>query len=137
MKGIYQRHMEREARRSFYRTSNLYERTLRTLDALAHTTGGTDANLNGDRRLKINLQTNQVYAVRCQDNRDYYRTVMVKRSELTNQLTPLISNAVYGSIPDGIPEIAPEQVSSFLNQQNRVQFLAFPHDPTRRAGERS
>ena len=75
--------------------------------------------------------------MRCQDNRDYYRTVMVKRSELTNQLTPLISNAVYGSIPDGIPEIAPEQVSSFLNQQNRVQFLAFPHDPTRRAGERS
>ena len=51
---------------------------------------------------KERLRVGEVYAVRCPDSTHYYRTVMLKRNDLSGKFQVFISNPVYGDTPPGM-----------------------------------
>ena len=59
----------------------------------------------------LQSQIGQVYFHRCPDNPNYYKTILIKHNPFTNALQPLMSNAIYGEPPDGMPEISPLMLS--------------------------
>jgi len=60
--------------------------------------------------LTARLKPNEVYAVRCNDNNDYWKSVMLKRNELSGKFQIFISNPVYGDPPPGMEEVSSEQM---------------------------
>ncbi len=95
------------------------------------------SNVNGDgksyrqdsRPMERQLKENEVYGFYTPDSDQFYRTVMLKKIGIDGVLKPLISNPVYGDIPDGIPRINPEQVYQYMrmhNMRNMNGINAFP-----------
>ena len=80
----------------------------------------------GSQKLDFKLREGEVYAFYCPDNQRYYRTVYLKRLGIDQVLKPMISNPVYGDIPDTIPEINPEQTYQNLRMHNMSSLNAFP-----------
>ena len=95
------------------------------------------SDVNGDgkslrqdsRELERKLQENEVYGFYTPDSERYYRTVMLKKVGIDGVLRPLISNPVYGDIPDGMPRIKPEQIYKYMRMHNMSKMNninAFP-----------
>ncbi|WP_353291976.1 hypothetical protein [Synechococcus sp. M16CYN] len=59
-----------------------------------------------------------MYAVRAQDDKRFYRTVMIKKNQLNGGFQTLVSNPVMGTIPDGIQEVPQEQVFKQMRDMN-------------------
>ena len=77
----------------------------------------------------------EVYAFRCRDNEDYFRTLLVRFNQLTGDTTPIFSEtAIYGTIPDHIQEISIEQAIKEMRPKNMVNLNAFPFNPTKHRG---
>ena len=83
------------------------------------------------RKLNKNIKVGEVVAVRCPDNPEsYFRTVLLKKLPFSPGHQALISNAIYGDIPDGIDEVSQEQVFRRireLNASTTTSLDAFPH----------
>ena len=60
--------------------------------------------------LVATVRVGTVYAVRCPDNGDWYRTVLIRKNEYSNSYQALITNAVYGTTPFGMEEVSQENV---------------------------
>ena len=89
----------------------------RVLQQLMEAGGNGTQYRQGDQALQRPTKEGQVYAVLCPDNERYYRTVFLRRNYL-GQLTPAISNAVYGEVPFGIEVVPAESITKHLRQTN-------------------
>ena len=105
---------------------------LQTLAWLCEVNGDGKSYHQDTRDFNFNLKEGEVYAVVTPDNPNYYRTVLLKKVGINQILKPLISNPVYGSIPDHIREVSPEQVfrHTRLSTTNMQNLNAFPFTPT-------
>ena len=77
-----------------------------------------------------NIKVGEVVAVRCPDNNRYYRTILLKKLPHSSGHQALISNAVYGDIPFGMPEVKQEHVFRRIRELNASTtntLDAFPH----------
>ena len=105
---------------------SVYEATLKRL------VGATGRYEHDTRERNRNIKPNQVYAVRCLDKEGYFRSVMLKKNELMGGYTILISNAVYGEIPEGIGEVSQGWILKNSREMNaRItsrDFKAFPYN---------
>jgi len=63
------------------------------------------------------LKENDIVAVLADDNPNYYFTVRLGRN-YTGQLVPQWSNAIYGSVPDGIPVVPHTAVRKYQRMGN-------------------
>jgi hypothetical protein len=99
----------------------------RTLDQIVQATGDGKPQRDDPRALNIKMKPNQVYAVIAQDDDRYYRTVTIKQNDFTNGFSLLVSNPVFGSVPDGLQVIAQHSVFKQMREMNAFQSLdAFP-----------
>ena len=64
-------------------------------------------------------QIGKYYYVRCGDNPNYFKTVQIVRNIFTGNLQSRMSNPLYGSVPDGIPEM-PKQMRMRLQSCNNA-----------------
>jgi hypothetical protein len=103
---------------------------VRTLSRLVEATGDGKRYRQDTRALNPIIKPNEVYAVRCGDNKSYFRSVMLKKNALTGGYITLISNAVYGDIPNGLQEVSQEQIFKKARDMNAAltikDFQAFP-----------
>ena len=53
-------------------------------------------------------------------DKNYYKTIFVKRNPFSNELMPLVSNQIFGVPPDGMEPISP----LLLNRLMRVPNLS-------------
>lgn len=122
------RFQQRQALRSYHQSISLYEQTLKRL---VDATGDGRSYRQGEQDLVFRLNPNQVYAVRCPDRDDYYRTVMIKTNPLSGGFQTLISNPVYGLTPPGIQEINQIQLFKQIREMNSTftiaNIKAFPY----------
>lgn len=70
-----------------------------------------------------NSSIGKTYYTLCPDNKDYYRTVYIRHNPFTNALQPMISNAVYGVVPDGMDEIPPLMLNRLMKLQMTSAFF--------------
>ena len=127
MKGAHHRYLERSAKKSFHKSISLYEQTLnRMVDAI-----GDGRNYRQDERTLVRrLKPNEVYAVLCQDDSRYWRSVLIKANPMTGGFRFLITNPVYGDPPPQMDVVPQEQVFKQMREMNagNLQSLnAFPH----------
>ena len=64
------------------------------------------------------VRVGTVYSVRCRDNEDWYRTVLIRKNEYSNSYQALITNAVYGTPPFGMEEVSQESVFKRIRELN-------------------
>ena len=95
------------------------------LKQLVNASGDGKSHRQGSQKLDFKLREGEVYAFYCPDNQRYYRTVYLKRLGIDQVLKPMISNPVYGDIPETIPEINPEQIYQNLRMHNMTSLNAF------------
>lgn len=128
MKGARKRFQQRRFSDSCFTVMDLYEQAL---SSLVGATGDGQSYGREHQDLIIRLQPNQVAAVKCADSENYYRTVMIKVNPLTNGYRTLVSNPVYGEVPDGLMEITAENLLKQMRDMNSVlsysDFEAFPY----------
>ena len=103
-----------------------------TLQNLVEVSGDGKSYRDDPRPLAIRLKANEVYAVRCQDDDRYWKSVMLKKNDLSGKFQVFISNAIYGDPGPGIQEISQEQVFKQMRQMNAgmvtgTDLKAFPH----------
>lgn len=133
MEGSLKRYRERQRKKalnSYSQSMMIYESVL---DKLVNATGnGKSYRQDNDDALVFRLKPNVSYAIRCPDNEDYYRVVMIKRSQLNNNFQTLISNPTYGLIPPGIQEVSQEQLFKQMKEMNASLTItdtkAFPYN---------
>jgi len=100
------------------------------LKKLVETSGDGRSYSQNNQNLTRNIKVGEVVAVRCPDNERYYRTILLKKLPHASGHQALISNAVYGDIPDGMPEVKQEQVFRRIRELNATTIGtldAFPH----------
>ena len=129
MKGQYKRFMQRQTTRSFTDSMSSY---VHILEQLTDASGDGRSYRDDPRPLNVRLKPNEVYAVRCQDDDRYWKSVMIKRNDLSGKFQTLISNAVYGDPPPQMPEVSQEQVFKQMRDMNAGMVVgsdmdAFPH----------
>ena len=129
MKGQYKRFMQRQTTRSFTDSMSSY---VHILEQLTDASGDGRSYRDDPRPLNVRLKPNEVYAVRCQDDDRYWKSVMIKRNELSGKFQTLISNAVYGDPGPGIQEVSQEQVFKQMREMNAgmvtgTDLKAFPN----------
>ena len=80
----------------------------------------------GSSNVKDGLENHSLFGkefyVICPDNENYFRTVFFRKNPFTGALQTMLSNPVFGSVPEGIPEM-PANLLSRLNCMN----TAMPH----------
>ena len=128
MKGSYQRFMQRHATRTYGRTMSLYEQAM---DQLVKASGDGRPVRQDTRELNQTIRVGEVVAVKAQDRDHYYRTVLIKKIDFNNRHQAMISNPVYGEIPDGIREVSQDQVFKRIRDLNaettETNLDAFPY----------
>lgn len=133
MEGSLKRYRERQRKKalnSYSQSMMIYESVL---DKLVNATGNGKSYRqdNGD-ALVFRLKPNELYAIRCPDNEDYYRVVMIKRNQLNNNFQTLISNPTYGVTPPGMAEVSQEQLFKQMKEMNASLTItdtkAFPYN---------
>ena len=128
MKGSYQRFMTRHATRAYGRTMSLYEQAM---DQLVKASGDGRPVRQDNRELNQTIRVGEVVAVKAQDRDHYYRTVLIKKIDFNNRHQAMISNPVYGEIPDGIRVVSQDQVFKRIRDLNaettQTSLDAFPH----------
>ena len=115
MKGSYQRFMQRHATRTYGRTMSLYEQAM---DQLVKASGDGRPVRQDTRELNQTIRVGEVVAVKAQDRDHYYRTVLIKKIDFNNRHQAMISNAIYGEIPDGIRVVSQDQVFKRIRDLN-------------------
>ena len=115
MQGQYKRFMQRQTTRSFTDSMSSY---VQILEQLTDASGDGRSYRDDPRPLNIRLKPNEVYAVRCSDDDRYFKTVMIKRNDLTGKFQTFISNVVPGDPPPDMPEISSEQVFKQMREMN-------------------
>lgn len=103
-----------------------------TLQNLVEVSGDGKSYRDDPRPLTTRLKANEVYAVRCQDDNRYWKSVMLKKNDLSGKFQVLISNAVYGDPGPGIQEVPQEQVFKQMREMNAgmvtgADLRAFPY----------
>ena len=128
MKGSYQRFMTRQTARTYGRTMDLYEKAL---DQLVKASGDGRPVRQDTRELNQTIKVGEVVAVKAQDRDHYYRTVLIKKIDFNNRHQAMISNPVYGEVPDGIKVVSQDQVFKRIRDLNaattETSLDAFPH----------
>ena len=102
MKGSYQRYLKRQERNQMTSTCNEVAKYAAVLMKLTEVAGDGKSYRQGEEQLITRLKPNVTYAVRAEDDTNYFRSVMIKKVELTGGYQLLVSNPVYGSVPNGI-----------------------------------
>ena len=102
------------------------------LQQVVDATGDGKSYREDPRPLTARLKPNEVYAVRCNDNNDYWKSVMLKRNELSGKFQIFISNPVYAAIPPGMEEVSSEQMFKQMREMNAglvvdTDLQAFPY----------
>ena len=115
MKGSYQRFITRHTAKTYGRTMDLYERAL---DQLVKASGDGRPVRQDTRELNQTIKVGEVVAVKAQDRDHYYRTVLIKKIDFNNRHQAMISNAIYGEIPDGIRVVSQDQVFKRIRDLN-------------------
>ena len=134
MKGSYKRFKQRERNNvisGYSQSMRLYEQTLDKL--VKHSSAErVDDDLKSENYV-FRLKPNTSYAIKCLDNNSYYRVVLIKKNELNNNYRVLVSNPVYGVIPDGMQEVKQEILFKQIKDMNltliNTDLKAFPHNP--------
>ena len=102
-----------------------------TLRKLTEVRGDGLARLQDSGERNRTIRIGEVVAIRCPDNEDYYRTILIKKNNLSSGHQALISNAVYGNTPFGMEEVAQEQVFKRIRELNATTTStaldAFPY----------
>ena len=102
-----------------------------TLRQLTEVSGDGLTRRQDSRKLNRTIRIGEVVAIRCPDNEDYYRTILIKENPFSKGHQALISNAVYGNTPFGMEEVAQEQVFKRIRELNATTAStaldAFPH----------
>ena len=128
MKGSYQRFMTRQIASTYGRTMDLYEKAL---DQLVKASGDGRPVRQDTRELNQTIRVGEVVAVKAQDRDHYYRTVLIKKIDFNNRHQAMISNPVYGVVPDGIKVVSQDQVFKRIRDLNaattETSLDAFPH----------
>ena len=127
MKGAHKRYMQRETKKTFDQSMHLYEQTL---NQVVQASGNGVSHDTSDRTKTI--RDGDPVAVRCSDNTDYYRTVLIRKNQFSNSFQALVSNPVAGTIPPGMDEVPQEQVFKRIRDLNAAftsgsDLRAFPH----------
>ena len=86
MKGSYQRYVERELNRARTANENQMLRYQETLKKVADAVGTTVPFKTAPEGVEQQIRPNTVYAVRCSDREEYYRTVYLKPNPFTSNL---------------------------------------------------
>ena len=115
MKGNHKRFMERQMQTSYNRSMSAY---VQILEQLVQVSGNGTSYRTGSSPLNIRLKPNEVYAVRCSDDDRYFKTVMIKRNDLTGKFQTFISNVVAGDPPPGMSEVSQEVVFKQMREMN-------------------
>ena len=126
MKGSYQRYVERELNRARTANENQMLRYQETLKKVADAVGTTVPFKSAPEGVEQQIRPNTVYAVRCSDREEYYRTVYLKPNPFTSNLDLLISNPVYGDPTPEMPLVSPEAVLKRKRDTNLQSLNAFP-----------
>ena len=106
------------------------ERYKAILQKLVEVNGDGLSYSENKQNLIKNIKVGEVVAVRCPDNNRYYRTILLKKLPHSSGHQALISNAVYGDIPFGMPEVKQEHVFRRIRELNASTtntLDAFPH----------
>ena len=143
MKGQLERFRKKQRRQTVNSYPNGMEAYARTLKHLVEASGNGSVPSAAKEKLVPRLKANEVYGVICPDNKDYYRTVMIKTVPLTGGFQTFISNPVYGTVPDHMQIADSAQVFKQMRDMNSSMSLtsmeAFPHkgvtNSTYRAGD--
>ena len=102
-----------------------------TLRQLTEVSGDGLRRRQDSRKLNRTIRIGEVVAIRCPDNEDYFRTILIKENPFSKGHQALISNAVYGNTPFGMEEVAQEQVFKRIRELNATTAStaldAFPH----------
>ena len=115
MKGNHKRFMERQMQTSYNRSMSAY---VQILEQLVQVSGNGTSYRTGSSPLNIRLKPNEVYAVRCSDDDRYFKTVMIKRNDLTGKFQTFISTVVPGDPPPDMPEVSSEQIFKQIREMN-------------------
>ena len=103
MKSSLRQLQEKYGQRHMDPTVSFYAQTLQNL---VEVSGDGKSYRDDPRPLTTRLRANEVYAVRCEDDDRYWKSVMIKRNDLSGKFQILISNAV--------PHLASGQISSIV-----------------------
>lgn len=128
MKTSWKRLQEKYGSRHVPPSMLFYEQTLRSV---VNATGNGRTDKEEQNRFNVRLKQNQVYGVRCNDNPDYWKSVMLKRNDLSGKFQVFITNPVYGDPPPGMEEVSSEQVFKQMREMNAglvvdADLKAFP-----------
>jgi len=101
------------------------------LQKVVDASGDGKSYRDDSRALTARLKAGEIYAVRCPDSDRYYRTVLLKKNDLTGKFQVFISNAVYGDTPPGMDEVTQEVVFKQMREMNAgmvasAELDAFP-----------
>jgi hypothetical protein len=107
------------------------ERYTNALRRLTEVSGGGRSYPEREKeQLNRTIKVGEVYAIRCPDNNDFYRTILIKKNHSSAGHQALISNALYGTTPDGITEVAQELIHKRIRELNAsttgTSMEAFP-----------
>lgn len=64
----------------------------------------------------------QTFYHTCPDNPKYYKTIFIRFNPFTNAMQPMMSNAIYGTPPDGMDEINPLILQRLMRLQQTTSF---------------
>jgi len=126
MKGLHSRYLQRQTRRNFSRSMDYYTRVLQNV---VEQTGDGRSYSQSDVPLNFRLREGVVYGFYCPDNENYYRTILIKTNIFTQERQSLLSNPVWGVIPDGVAQITPDQALKEMKPTNTSSLNTFPHNP--------
>ena len=129
MNGAHKRYMQRETKKTFHQSMDLYERTLQQV--VNASPSGRIPQQDGN-PLSKTIRVGEPVAVRCSDNSDFYRTVLIRKNQFSNSYQALISNPVAATIPPGMDEVSQEQVFKRIRDLNASftsgsDLRAFPY----------
>ena len=101
------------------------------LQKVVDASGDGKSYRDDSRALTARLKAGEIYGVRCPDSDRYYRTVLLKKNDLTGKFQVFISNAVYGDTPPGMDEVTQEVVFKQMREMNAgmvasAELDAFP-----------
>ena len=71
---------------------------------------------------KSNSQIGKIYYVKCPNDSRYYRTVRIHRNIFTGNHQTQVSNEIYGTPPDGMPEIPPLMRTKLQSMNNMTPY---------------
>ena len=131
MKGQLERFRKKQRGKVVSAYANGMETYARTLKHLVEASGNGSVPSADKSKLVPRLKANEVYGVICPDNKDYYRTVMIKTVPMTGGFQTFISNPVYGTVPEQMQLVDSAQVFKQMREMNASMSLtsmeAFPH----------